>query len=202
MQNLSGLVGRSRQFELDHVLECAMREFWRKGYSATSMPMLETAMGINRQSLYDTFKSKRDLHLRVLEYYHENVIKTNFSRIESASSPRQGIIIYFQMRAKEALTDSEIKGCLVTNSIAELALHDKEVAAQTNKTLQYMKSVFKHALGRGQKLDEIRQDMDIDDTANFLVNCAQGLFITSKMPTSIASVEGMVAQIKLILSSD
>ena len=123
--------------------------------------MLETAMGINRQSLYDTFKSKRELYLQVLKFYHETVIKVNFSRIESASSPKQCIIDYFRMRAKEALTNSDIKGCLVTNSIAELALHDKEVAAQTNTTLRYMNSVFKNALRRAQSMKEIKQNLYI-----------------------------------------
>jgi TetR/AcrR family transcriptional repressor of nem operon len=179
-----------------------MQEFWRGGYSATSMPRLETAMGINRQSLYDTFNNKRELYLQVLKYYHENVIKPNFAKIESDQSPKQGIINYFQLRAKEALTSSEIKGCLVTNSIAELAMHDKEVADQTNVTLQYMKSVFERALVRAQDLNEIKRNLDVDATANFLVNCAQGLFIMSKMSTSKTSVEGTVAQIKIILGND
>ncbi len=195
-------MGRRKQFTREQVLDCAMQEFWRRGYSATSMPMLETAMGINRQSLYDTFKSKRELYLQVLKFYHETVIKVNFSRIESASSPKQGIIDYFRMRAKEALTNSDIKGCLVTNSIAELALHDKEVAAQTNTTLRYMNSVFKNALRRAQSMKEIKQNLDINATANFLVNCAQGLFVMSKMATTKESVDGTVTQIEVLLSSD
>lgn len=195
-------MGRTKQFTREQVLDYAMHEFWRRGYSATSMPMLETAMGISRQSLYDTFKSKRELYLEVLKYYHETVIKVNFSRIESAASPKQGILDYFRMRAKEALTTSEIKGCLVTNSIAELALHDLEVATQTNETLQYMNSVFKNALCRAQNLQEVKKNLDINQTANFLVNCAQGLFVMSKVATTKESVDGTVAQIESLLSNN
>ncbi len=176
-----------------------MREFWRKGYSATSMPKLEAAMGINRQSLYDTFKSKRGLFLQVLKYYHENIIKVNFAPIEESISPKQAICKYFRARAKEALTHSDIKGCLVTNSIAELAQHDDQVGLQTNITLQYMRSVFKDALERAKRSNEISKNLDVDETADFLVNNAQGLFVMSRMNPAKSSVDGVVTQIENLL---
>lgn len=193
-------MGRSKQFEYDQVLDCAMREFWQKGYSATSMPKLEAAMGIKRQSLYDTFKSKRGLFLQVLKHYHENIIKVNFSPIEEASSPKQAICEYFRARAKEAITNSDIKGCLVTNSIAELAQHDSQVCTQTNITLEYMRSIFRDALKRAKNLDEISYKLDIDETADFLVNNAQGMFVLSRMSSKKSSVDGVVTQIENLLT--
>ena len=193
-------MGRSKQFEYDQVLDRAMREFWQKGYSATSIPKLESAMGIKRQSLYDTFKSKRNLFLQVLKYYHENVIKVNFAPIEEASSPKQAICEYFHRRAREALNHSDIKGCLVTNSIAELALHDTQVRKQTNITLEYMRSTFKNALERAKQTKEVSTKLDIDETADFLVNNAQGLFVMSRMNLAKNSVDGVVTQIENLLT--
>ena len=193
-------MGRSKQFEYDQVLDCAMREFWKMGYSATSMPKLEAAMGINRQSLYDTFKNKRSLFLQVLKYYHENIIKVNFSPIAKSSSPKQAICEYFRARATEALTSSDIKGCLVTNSIAELAQHDSQVCTQTNFTLEYMRSIFRDALERAKSLNEIPHQLDIDETADFLVNNAQGMFVLSRMNSTKRSVDGVVAQIENLLT--
>ncbi len=79
----------------------------------------------------------------------------NFALIENSSSPKAGICEYFYARAKEALNNSSIKGCLVTNSIAELAQHDSQVRTQTNITIQHMRSVFRDALERAQIIDEI-----------------------------------------------
>lgn len=192
-------MGRNKQFELNQVLDCAMHEFWRKGYSATSIPKLETEMGISRQSLYDTFKSKRSLFLRVLKHYHETVIVKNFSLIENASSAKVGICEYFQARAKDALNDSDIKGCLVTNSIAELAQHDNQVRAQTKITLEHMRSVFRNTLTRAQSNNEISNQLDVDATADFLLNNSQGLFVISRMSIDKASVDGIVFQIESLL---
>jgi len=199
---LAEQMGRNKQFELNQVLECAMHEFWRRGYSATSIPKLEAEMGISRQSLYDTFKSKRDLFLRVLKYYHENIIVKNFSLIEESSSPKDGICEYFRARAKDALSHSDIQGCLVTNSIAELAQHDNQVRAQLNITLQHMRSVFRQALARSQKSNEISNQLDIDSTADFLLNNSQGLFIMSRMNVDKVSANGIVLQIEDLLNKN
>ncbi len=193
-------MGRNKQFELNQVLDCAMREFWRKGYRATSIPTLEAQMGISRQSLYNTFKSKRELFLRALRYYHGIIIVKNFSYIENSSSPKNGICEYFRARAKDALNHSGIKGCLVTNSIAELAQHDNQVRAQTTITLQHMRSVFKSALARAQSSNEISGQLDINATADFLLNNSQGLFIMSRMNVDKTSVDGIVDQIESLLT--
>ena len=177
-----------------------MHEFWCKGYSATSIPALETRMGISRQSLYDTFKSKRELFLRVLKHYHETVIVKNFSYIENSTSPKQGLCEYFRARAKDALNNSDIKGCLVTNSIAELAQHDNQVRDQTNITLQHMRSVFRNALIRAQSEDEISNNLDVDATADFLLNNSQGLFVLSRMNINKISVDGIIFQIESLLT--
>lgn len=192
-------MGRNKQFELNQVLDCAMREFWRKGYSATSIPKLEAEMGISRQSLYDTFKSKRALFLRVLKFYHENIIVKNFLFIENSSSPKDGICKYFRARAKDALNNSDVQGCLVTNSIAELAQHDNQVRTQVNITLQHMRSVFRDALARAQNMNEISNQLDIDSTADFLLNNSQGLFVMSRMNVDETSVNGIVLQIENLL---
>ncbi len=176
-----------------------MREFWLRGYHATSIPKLESAMGINRQSLYDTFQNKQTLFLHVLQYYHENIIVKNFSYIEQASSPRQGIRSYFSERAKDALSKGEILGCLVTNSIAELAQHDQAIQRQTNVTLKHMIKVFKDTLIRAQKANEISQNIDVESTADMLVNCAQGLFVLSRTNVTGSSVRGIVKQIENLL---
>ena len=195
-------MGRNKQFEISQVLDCAMREFWRKGYSATSIPKLEEEMGISRQSLYDTFKSKRELFLKVLKYYHENVIVKNFSFIENSSSPKDGICEYFRARAKDALNNSDIQGCLVTNSIAELAQHVSQIRTQVNITLQHMRSVFRNALVRAKNMDEISKQLDVDSTADFLLNNSQGLFIMSRMNINKTSVNGIVLQIESLLKNN
>ena len=193
-------MGRIKQYDHTQVLDIAMREFWTRGYHATSIPKLESATGVSRQSIYDSFKSKRTLFLQVLKHYQETVIEKNLSQIEHAISPKQAICEYFAARAEDALKSNVIKGCLLTNTIAELAQHDKAVRDQTNLTLAYMKNVFREAITKSKNLNEISKEIDTESTADFLVNSAQGLFILSCMNATKSSVNGVVKQIENLLT--
>ena len=58
---------RPKEFNPDDAIEKAMQVFWHKGYEATSMEDLLSAMDLNRGSLYNTFGDKRQLFLKVID---------------------------------------------------------------------------------------------------------------------------------------
>ena len=69
-------MARTKEFDRDAALDRAMHVFWKKGYEATSLPDLLQAMGIARQSLYDTFGEKHALFMAALERYTQLILTT------------------------------------------------------------------------------------------------------------------------------
>jgi len=65
-----------------------------------------------------------------------------------------------------------------------------------------MRSVFRNALARAQNINEISSQLDIDTTADFLLNNTQGLFILSRMNVEKSSVNGIVLQIESLLKNN
>jgi AcrR family transcriptional regulator len=63
--------GRPREFDIDEVLDRALRVFWRRGCEGATLPDLTKAMGINRPSLYAAFGSKEELLRKALDRYVE-----------------------------------------------------------------------------------------------------------------------------------
>jgi AcrR family transcriptional regulator len=61
--------GPKKKFDREEVLERAMEVFWEVGYEAAGLSRLLSAMGIGRQSMYDTFGDKRSLFLEALSHY-------------------------------------------------------------------------------------------------------------------------------------
>jgi TetR/AcrR family transcriptional regulator, transcriptional repressor for nem operon len=64
-------MARHKEFDRDEALRKAMEVFWSRGYEAASIEDLVKHMGINRQSLYDTFGHKHALYLKALDRYRE-----------------------------------------------------------------------------------------------------------------------------------
>ncbi|GIF09123.1 TetR/AcrR family transcriptional regulator [Actinoplanes siamensis] len=63
--------GRPREFDIDEVLERAMRVFWARGYDGTSLTDLTGAMGITKSSMYAAFGNKEQLFRKAVERYAE-----------------------------------------------------------------------------------------------------------------------------------
>ncbi|MEO8631551.1 MAG: helix-turn-helix domain-containing protein, partial [Betaproteobacteria bacterium] len=60
---------KGKQFDKHEALDEAMHVFWEKGYHATSIQDLVDRLGVNRQSLYDTYGDKDRLFLAALTRY-------------------------------------------------------------------------------------------------------------------------------------
>lgn len=60
---------RNIKFDYDRAIDRATQLFWERGYSNTSLRDLLKIMGIGEGSLYNTFKSKKNLYLKCLKRY-------------------------------------------------------------------------------------------------------------------------------------
>ena len=119
-------IGRPTEFDRQEALEKSMELFWRNGYEATSLGALIEEMGIGRQSLYNTFGDKHSLFIEAAKHYINCNGQYLLDAFEASGSPL-GNIRKAMEQTVDFLTSGECRGCLVTNSIVELAPHDDEV---------------------------------------------------------------------------
>ena len=65
--------GRPRKFDEDITLDRIMLVFWQHGYAATSLDQIAEATGLNRPSLYAAFGSKKDMYLKVISRFADQM---------------------------------------------------------------------------------------------------------------------------------
>ena len=65
--------GRPRQYDEETALRAAADVFWTKGFSATSLDDLSSAMGMNRPSIYRAFGDKEAIYRRALMQFAQGM---------------------------------------------------------------------------------------------------------------------------------
>jgi len=173
-------MARHREFDRDEALHKAMEVFWSRGYSAASIQDLVRHMGINRQSLYDTFGDKHALYLLALDRYREVEGRRMFELLERPGSVKKSLRQLFEGTVEKALCDEQHRGCFMGNAMSELAGRCKETAAKTCTNMAVAEEAFYRALLRGKKEGELKRVSDPRAVARFLYSSLQGLVLMAK----------------------
>lgn len=171
-------MARPKQFNRDEALSKAMEVFWTQGFEATTMTQLRHAMGLGRQSLYDTYGDKRALFTEALDRY---VARNDASvaSILSSADPLAAVRALLDSRV-EMLTAGERRGCLMMNSAVELAHHDVAAAVQLRGGLGRMRGLIEDALGRAQDAGQVRRDAAPGAQATFVLAQIAGMVVLAK----------------------
>ncbi len=185
-------MARRKEFEPVEALDKAMGLFWRQGYEATSMQDLIEHLGINRQSLYDTFGDKHELFLAALDRYCSVHVLERFRMLEQPGSALTAIRQFFRSLVELAGTDKAKRGCLVANSTVELAPHDKDIGARVASALSWIEEAFHKALVRARKDGELGERHDPRALARFLTCFAMGRSVMAKAGANRKSLQDAV----------
>ncbi|HEX6210132.1 MAG TPA: TetR/AcrR family transcriptional regulator [Methylomirabilota bacterium] len=183
---------RPREFEREVVLDRAMRAFWSRGYEATSIQHLVERTGIQRGSLYGAFGDKRGLFFAAIEHYDRVMTARLLAALDAPGSGLAAIRHFFRLKVALAQERGRPRGCLVTNSAAELASRDRGTAGRVGATLGRIEAAFHRAVVRGQQAGEIDPARDPRALARFLTSSAQGLSVMAKVSPDRAVLEDIV----------
>jgi TetR/AcrR family transcriptional regulator, transcriptional repressor for nem operon len=173
-------MARTKAFDRDIALEKAMLAFWKCGYEATSMQDLVDAMGINRQSLYDTFGDKHELYLETLERYRCSEAVLALYPLDEQKPIRQRLEKMFDIMIEDAINDKDRKGCFIANATLELANQDKAVKRFIESNFEQSVAKFEAVFADAQCKGELSKDKNAKGLAVFIVNSIAGLRVTAK----------------------
>jgi TetR/AcrR family transcriptional repressor of nem operon len=172
---------RPREFEPEQVLDTAMREFWARGYRATSVDDLVRATGVKPGSLYSAFPGgKHALLMGSLNRYSKLVVPQKLGDLEEPGASLAEVRAYFDGLVTDLLSPEGRQGCLLVNSAIENAAADPEVAAVVRGHHARLEKCFTTALRTAQQRGEIPAAVDPVARAKGLVAASQGLMVIGK----------------------
>src|SRR5205814_9001475 len=114
-------MARHKEFDREEELQKQMEVFWSHGYEDASIQELVKQMGINRQSLYDTFGDKHALYLVALDRYREVSGGKMFELLARQGSVKRALRQLFGGVVACAVGGGQRRGCLRGNAMSEMA---------------------------------------------------------------------------------
>lgn len=113
-------MARKKQYSEEEVIEKATNLFWKNGFEATSMQMLEKEMGINKFSIYASFGNKDGVFMECLKNYSKkiNIIQ---NKLKNSNNGLAGVKQYFYDFIEFSKDLEAQKGCFVTNTFGEVS---------------------------------------------------------------------------------
>jgi AcrR family transcriptional regulator len=174
-------MARPRLFEEDRAVESAMRAFWAGGYEATSTEDLCAATGLGRGSVYNTFGGKHQLFERALARYMDGK-DTALEELVAGPRPIREKVRALLWQAIDPPVD-EPPGCLVVNSMVELAPRDPAVAAMLRRDYQRRWRALRGAFAVSRQTGEITSSKHPGDLAHVVIATITALRVMARAGT-------------------
>jgi AcrR family transcriptional regulator len=172
-------MARPKEFDRDTALASAIAVFCDHGYEGSSTEMLLQAMGISRQSMYDTFGDKRRLFLEALQRYVADSVSEQIRALNSAPSAVAGVKAALDVLAVRAAAQPA-SGCMGIGATCEFGVSDKEVAILIDTAARTQLSAIERRLAEAKAAGEIGADLDVRAAAQFINAVFTGIRVAAR----------------------
>lgn len=183
-------MARPKEFDRDMALQGAISIFSEHGYEGTSTDALMQAMGIRRQSMYDTFGDKRSLYLEALERYCRDSIARQIEDLNSGATPLKSLAAMLTGFIERAQSD-ENRRCLGISAISEFGRGDEAIAALTDAMGKSLRSALERKIAEAKAAGEAGADVDVKAAAQFMLSTLSGLKVAARGGASRAVMTGI-----------
>jgi TetR/AcrR family transcriptional regulator, transcriptional repressor for nem operon len=172
------VMARTLEFDRKAAMNKALALFWRKGYQATSLADLLEAMDIGRSSFYATFGDKRSLFIECLDMFGKRT-KDILLRARDEHAPVGALRRFFEYTATEQPGQHTEWGCMLVNTVLELAGVDDDLSARASSQLAAVQAEFDRCLR-----DAGMAPKQAAELASFLMLFNEGIRVSSRRKVS------------------
>jgi TetR/AcrR family transcriptional repressor of nem operon len=188
-------VGRKPGFDRDAVIGAAIRPFWTKGFTATTLGDIEQAAGVDRSTLYNSFGGKRGIYGSAAAAYVDGAEEHLFAPLNHGDGGISSILDFIDRVGGSLFSGVNPRGCLIVN--------DLNSAGDPNATHRYLNGLrdgLAAALDRAGALGEIDPESSTQ-RVQFLSAAILGVNLASKSVSDQGLARSLLAGIRQEIST-
>ena len=157
-------MARPREFDADTALDGAIGVFREHGFEGSSAEMLVGAMGIGRQSLYDTFGDKWQLYRSALRRYGAAECASHCEALRSGVRGIDGIAAMLRR-----VVETADQPCLGVGSICEFGVSRPDLAEVHASLSKPLREAIAARVRDAQREGDVASDLDPETVSEFLI---------------------------------
>jgi len=173
-------------------LDRAVSLFWERGYYDVSVDELVNRTGLHRAAVYGEFGSRQRLFEASLRRYRERVVAVFFAELERPDAGLAAIERFFVTISDAAARPKKRIGCLMINTASEVSPNIRSVAHIVSSYVDDLRTRFQQACINARARGEVRQGIDVDQVADYLLGSVLGLWALARSPASTATLQHYV----------
>ena len=179
-------MGRSREFDSDTALDGAIGVFREHGFEGASAEMLVKAMGIGRQSLYDTFGDKWRLYRTAVRRYGMGECAAHCEALRSGVRALDGIDAMLRR-----VVETAYQPCLGVGSICEFGVSRPDLAEVHTPLAKTLRDAIAARVRDAQRDGDVASNLDPEAASEFLIANIAGIRVAGRGGANRAALTGL-----------
>ena len=160
-------------------MQAAYEEMYRSGYRSADLDAILAEAGVTKGALYYYFDNKEALAYAVLDEVMASL--THQKWVQPLRNAENPIDVLVRIVQSESLKKEDVRrGCPLLNLSQEMSGLDEGFRRRTARLFRDWHDAVAGALREGQKRGLVRNDINANETATFLIATYEGYVVLTK----------------------
>jgi TetR/AcrR family transcriptional repressor of nem operon len=174
-----GTAPRDPERTRKRLLQAAFQEIHLSGFRSADVDAILAKAGVTRGALYYHFDSKEALGYAVADEVITDIVRDKW--LQPLRNPTNPVDTLVGIIQSTSLKPKDLRrGCALNNLAQEMSPIDEGFRKRTARLFKHWHDAITRALRMGKKHGVVRNDVDPDDAATFLIAAYEGYFSLAK----------------------
>ncbi len=171
----------SRQSNREKILCAGMQVVHEHGFANAGVRDIVAAAGVPQGSFTNHFASKEAFGLEIIDLYHQATRELFADTLlNDGRPPLERLAACIDAGTDKLNLASMRNGCMLGNFAAEAAADSEAIRVKLLDIFNEIEDAFAYCLKAAVKAGEVPDDLDVGETAAFIVQSLQGANLLSK----------------------